>query len=65
MSDYQVVKKLLEAERRRLKTFYRYRPSERGAMDKKMADGLAALQRLRVEGEWKAAGQFWQDKFDK
>jgi hypothetical protein len=65
MSDYQIVKKLLEAERRRLKMFYRYRPSERGAMDKKMADGLAALQRLRVEGEWKAAGQFWQDKFDK
>ena len=64
MSDYQTVKKLLEAERRRRAVAYRYRPSERGAMDKEMADGLAALQRLRVKGEWKTVGKWWQEKFD-
>lgn len=64
MSDYQAVKKLLEAERRRRATFYRYRPVERGAMDKEIADGLAALERLRVAAEWKAAGKWWQQKFD-
>ena len=64
MSDYVIVKKLLEAERRRRAVFYRYRPVERGAMDKEIADGLAALERLRVRAEWKAVGRWWTDKFD-
>ena len=34
-------------------------------MDKEIADGLAALERLRVRAEWRDVGKFWQDKFDK
>ena len=63
MSDYQIVRRILLSERRRRATYYRYRPTERAAMDKEMADALAALERLRQRAEWGDVGKFWQDKF--
>jgi hypothetical protein len=64
MSDYQVVKKLLEAERRRREGVYRFRPMERGAAMKEIGDALGALERMKKAGEWKTVGKWWQEKFD-
>ncbi len=63
-NDYQAIKKVLLAERQRRATFYRYRPAERGAMDKEVADALAALDRMKKASEWKQVGSWWTDKFD-
>ena len=64
MSDYAIVRRLLLAEQRRRDVYYRYRPFERAPAMREIADGLAALERLRRASEWAAARRWWQDKFD-
>ena len=68
MNEYHTIHKVLTAEQRRRRAFYRFRPSERAAAMKEVADALAALERLRRAAEWKSVGKtaaaFWQDKFD-
>jgi len=64
MSDYQIVRNFIAEEERRRVAYYRYRPMERGPAMRRVADVRAALERLRVKAEWKAAGKWWQQKFD-
>ena len=68
MNEYHTIRKVLASEQRRRRAFYRYRPTERAAAMKEVADALAALDRMRRAAEWKsvgkAASRFWQDKFD-
>jgi len=64
VNDYQIVRRILLSEQRRREGVYRYRPTERAAAMKEIADGLAALERMRKASEWKQVGTWWTDKFD-
>jgi hypothetical protein len=63
-NEYETLRKILRAEQRRREGVYRFRPAERGPAMAEIAEGLAALERLRKAGEWKAAGKWWTEKFD-
>lgn len=64
MSDYQIVRRILDREGERRKGYYRYRPAERGPAMAEIAGGLAALERMRRAAEWKGVGKWWTEKFD-
>ncbi len=64
MNDYQAVRKILLAEQRRRVAYYRFRPTERGPAMKEIADGLAALDRLKRSGDWAGVARHWTEKFE-
>lgn len=64
MSDYQIVRRVLDKERERRKAFYRFRPIERGPAMAEIAGALAALEKLKRASEWNGLAKYWQDKFD-
>ncbi len=64
MNDYQTLRKILLAEQRRRVAYYRFRPTERGPAMAEIADGLAALERMKKKGEWGEVGRWWQEKYD-
>lgn len=64
MSDYRIVRKVLEKEKRRREDFYRFRPHERAPAMQEINDALAAIDRMKKAGDWAGVAKFWQEKFD-
>lgn len=64
MSDYQIVRDFINEEERRRAGFYRYRPAERAAAMRRVADVKAALERMKKASEWNGLARYWQGKFD-